>query len=485
MARLYAGCDSMKLIVLTGLIFASGLASAQVTLSSFPPNPNAMPGGGWQWTSGSTFANPTSPRQWTNGVYGGVKGIMATDAVVIAGRAGVLPVAVASSVSLSSGMAAAARCLATLNPVCAVAAAAVAVAYDRYRVKPVQSGSGLTVDPGAAPVDTAGFTCNLGGMQGKGGSPFSACQTAADKQTTFSNTVYRYSGYVTSCDLVGKTCTWTAVTSYPTLNLPDSVSPGQSASWYPDTFSQCPASIDALNPANTIPAGGPVGLDGKCATARYNHAPITPEAAATLAGKDPSPDMATWQKATSDAIDKGGQSASPAGITSSGPASQQGAPTTTTTTAPTGGTTTTTTTPTYNYNYSGDKIIQSTTTSTTTNTCTGTASCSQTTTTTDAPPVNAGEVADDCKVSPDRAGCAKLATPPEAETIPKIEVPVTYTPTVFQSAGGCPSNITFQAYGTRTLEVSGLCDLMTTLYPIFMALGAAAAALIFMQGLRI
>jgi hypothetical protein len=38
------------------------------------------------------------------------------------------------------------------------------------------------------------------------------------------------------------------------------------------TVTQCPASVDASNPANSIPAGRPPGLDGKCATGRYSPA---------------------------------------------------------------------------------------------------------------------------------------------------------------------------------------------------------------------
>lgn len=75
--------------------------------------------------------------------------------------------------------------------------------------------------------------------------------------------------------------------------------------------------------------------------------------------------------------------------------------------------------------------------------------------------------------------------PSDNSTIPKIEVPVSYTPTVFASRTGCPSDISFYMLGRQYLvSYSPMCDLMSTLAPIFLAVGAAAAALIFASGLK-
>ncbi|OFA02621.1 virulence factor TspB C-terminal domain-related protein [Duganella sp. HH101] len=76
-------------------------------------------------------------------------------------------------------------------------------------------------------------------------------------------------------------------------------------------------------------------------------------------------------------------------------------------------------------------------------------------------------------------------TLPESPTVEKINVPATFIPTVFAAPTGCPAPISFTMFGkTYDLKYQSTCDLMTTLSPIFLACGAAAAALIFAQGLR-
>lgn len=116
---------------------------------------------------------------------------------------------------------------------------------------------------------------------------------------------------------------------------------------------ECPASIDASNPANNIPAGSPVGPDGKCPTARYNHGAATEAqvaskiqqyadkskaaliaAEATGAGKDLSP------------------SAGPASLT--GPATSTAPPRVSTTTNPDGSTQTQSQQRQANITYQGD-----------------------------------------------------------------------------------------------------------------------------------
>lgn len=75
--------------------------------------------------------------------------------------------------------------------------------------------------------------------------------------------------------------------------------------------------------------------------------------------------------------------------------------------------------------------------------------------------------------------------PGSTETIPKYSVPVTYAPTVFQSATGCPAAIEFAMFGkSYYISWQPACDLMVTLSPIFLATGAAAAALIFARSLK-
>jgi hypothetical protein len=77
------------------------------------------------------------------------------------------------------------------------------------------------------------------------------------------------------------------------------------------------------------------------------------------------------------------------------------------------------------------------------------------------------------------------AIPAQSETVPKTEIPVSYTPTVFASPTGCPAPIQFTMFAKPYfISYQPACDLMSTLAPIFLACGAAAAALIFMEALK-
>lgn len=117
----------------------------------------------------------------------------------------------------------------------------------------------------------------------------------------------------------------------------------------------CPASVDPLDPANSVPAGEPVGLDGKCRTARYNGHWSAADSSVvdTKLGVVPDATLRPDQIARN-ALSVAGQAAedlireNPAEL--SGPASVNG-PTTTTT--PPGGSPVTSTVV-YNITYEGD-----------------------------------------------------------------------------------------------------------------------------------
>lgn len=104
------------------------------------------------------------------------------------------------------------------------------------------------------------------------------------------------------------------------------------------------------------------------------------------------------------------------------------------------------------------------------------------TTTQDAPAKP--DPSDPCRDNPNRAGCVDLGQPPSSEALPRIEVPITFSPINFASSAGCPAPITFEMYGMRSISYQPMCDLMTTLRPLFLACAAAACALIFMEGLK-
>jgi hypothetical protein len=480
---------------LTAFLF-SGASHAGITLSQFPPNPGVMPGGGWQWQSGSTFANPTPPRAWVNGVYGSVPKIVATDAMTLAAKGGPMAVSVAQRVGLAEAGAAIGRCMAGSVPVCAAATAA-AIAYEVYRIHaaddypgtPCASGE-LCFDPGTPPQQAQGFEYRAYG-DGWGTRP---------AQPTWAASVSEFVSYCTSGGPA--TCSASGVTVNPdtyaggayitrTRNSDGAVIGYfviSSPRYDGPMVQSCPASVDASNPAYSVPAGMPPGVDGKCPTARYNHQPITPENAGAKIAAYPPGDFSTnplgigLRDALKDAIESGQQV--PAEVESTGPASQTGQPTTTTTTNGQG-TTTTTKQETYNYNYAGDKITYQTVTNT--YTCTGAGSCSSanadstTTTTTEPPPEGSTEQEGECAKNPTAAGCVKLGTPPDAEAMPGKSIAVTVAPESGFGAdtGTCPAMVQTQLIGS--VDPFGLvCTYMSGIRFAVIGIAWIMAALIFL-----
>lgn len=77
------------------------------------------------------------------------------------------------------------------------------------------------------------------------------------------------------------------------------------------------------------------------------------------------------------------------------------------------------------------------------------------------------------------------AIPNYGEKIGNQAVPVSFVPTVFAAPTGCPAPVTFTMLGkSYSISYGPFCDLMATLAPLFLALGAAAAALIFAESLK-
>lgn len=386
-ARWLRGCAGLSLVALS---FSADAAT--ITLSKFPPNPGLLPGGGWKYTPGSNFGNPPGPRAWVNGVYGGLNKTILTDLAVVSGRAGPLALTATQSIGLGDAAAAVARCLLGGGPVCAAGTAA-AAAYAAYRV---YGGDGsLTADPGVAPDTTVidGFWT--------GNVEETRAPTAAAMCTN--------AGNVFEGNSVSQGFVWQPAPDGRAICV--GIRAGDPYFWYVSypiiphqyTNNGCPASIDFSNPIYNVPAGSPIGIDGKCPTARYNHEPITPaQAASRVTDRPPVFPNTDWLNATRDAIDTGGQSV-PAGIESSGPASQTGTPTTTTTTSGTT-TSTETKTPTYTYNYDGDTITYNTTNNITTVT-NNNGTITSTTTTQTGPPAAPQDPTDPCTANPGRVGC--------------------------------------------------------------------------------
>lgn len=142
--------------------------------------------------------------------------------------------------------------------------------------------------------------------------------------------------------------------------------------------------------------------------------------------------------------------------------------------------------PVANYNtYEGPKITTSYTTNVSTTNINNPSAPPVPVSTTEAtkPPAEAQPTL--CDLYPDSIMCSVFGDPPETPAIPRQDIPVTYTPLTFAGAGSCPSDVPFTIFGKAfAIPWTPACDLMRTLAPIFLALGAAAAALIFMEGLK-
>lgn len=429
-----------------GVVCFAGLgltAQAGVTLSHFPPNPGLQAGGGWKMGTGTTFSNPPPPRAWTNGVYGSVPQVVATDSMVLNGPAGNLAVQVAQRVSLlDAGMAIAS----VLSPQVGAALSVGQMIFNAARImNETDTGGGpLMRDPGQPPVSSAGLEygsgCTSQAAYVRGADPSSAWFGSPEAVASYCS--YNLNGANYSARVSSSECRGSA--SPCVLTHSD-----QQASWQQDTVDSlvsrqgaasrsCPASIDPLDPSKSIPAGSDVGPDGLCQTARYNHKPITLQAASEAVQGLPTttPDALTTglQEAVSNA-----NATAPAEVSVIGPASQVGQPTQSVTVNPDGSTVTTTSTPSFNYKYQGDIILMSGGSKVDVQTCTGSGACSTSTTTTVSAPSPKVDPVDPCTVNPESLGCMKLGDVPTGEVV-KRQKDVAFS--VDQSNGslpvGCP-----------------------------------------------
>lgn len=79
----------------------------------------------------------------------------------------------------------------------------------------------------------------------------------------------------------------------------------------------------------------------------------------------------------------------------------------------------------------------------------------------------------------------KLGVAPDAEAIPTQTVDISVTAVPFASNAVCPQPIAFNAFGNDyNVSYQPMCDLMGTMRPLFLAMGAFAAAYVFFQGLK-
>lgn len=319
---------------------------------------------------------------------------------------------------------------------------------------------GFKCDSGSDPSSEQAWVYTAGQnsfpLLGQGSSPSAACAAAAARNSI--TTVSGATTYVESFSMVsasgppGQTGSCVLQNNsyicYQGANPPCSNPTGAQfeagLSGQEQTVNTCPASIDALNPAWSRPAGGPPDADGKCPTGRYDPASsttvrdrviqwggLTSAVGAALAPEI----LARGQPITAEG---------PRELTGPGSASIPNSGTTTTTTNPDGSTTTTTTGDTQvTYTYAGDTITYNTSNTTTNNN--GGSS------TTD-------EIKDPCVENPDRAGCAKLGDPGDGKPIwQQKDIPFAAEDLGF--GGACPAPWTAQIRSwTLTMSYQPACD---------------------------
>lgn len=473
------GHAMIRAALLAVAIFPAAVSAQTVTLSRFPPNPGVMPGGGFEFKSNSTFADPPPARAWVNGVYGSVPGAKAVDSLTVRGPAGDLPLRVGKSVSNAAIGMAAAKAAAKALPTVAVGVALWDI-WDNIRVRPDGSG-GLVEDPGQLPGDLTTVQCSTMVGQATGtptlaknssGTPQGACgpllsQVPSNWNTGSAGPAYPV-GSMTCSQAASGSCT-------QVFYVPFMGNQSVTLTFGPVVIQQCPAVVDFSDPRYTVP-GGPTGFDGKCPTGRYNR-PLPFQDAANRFAAHPPADPSSVAR---DAISRGEEiDATPAGI--EGPATQTGTPTTTTTSNPDGTSRTETKTPSYSYNYGPSSVTYNTTVTTVVNNA---GNITTTTTTTNNTPKQDPE--DPCVKNPDTVGCAKMDQPsgPELE---KQDKPVSVTPDSGwgADAGSCPPPITTTVLGQPVvIDNSLVCQFMSGIRFAVIGMAGLAAALIFLGGFK-
>lgn len=360
----------------------------------------------------------------------------------------------------------------------ALPAVAVGVAlwdmWDSVRVRPDGSG-GLVLDEGVPQESVGGFRCGIGF---EGATAFEACSLrypgTTPECTDGGSTITCYNTYIHHCLLVSGgphyQCTWyqrrvvtTKSTGAQTIHDPYNQGTLTASA---QTITRCPASVDALNPANSLPAGLPVGPDGLCRTGRYNTPIAAPDAAARLGQFDP-PGDAELPGLVDDILSRGQPIEGASPRTLSGPPSSAGQPTTTVEQKPNGGTITTTKTPTIVYTYEGDQVTWNITTTTVIN------NEGDVTTITESTAPEPAE--DECARFPERIGCAKLGDiDDESPQWQTRDVPLTVLDLGF--SGACPAPVTWSVFGlSLTWGYQPVCDVAPMIRVAFLLMASIAS----------
>lgn len=430
------------------------------------PAVEILPGGGWRMLQPTSIASiPASTRTWE--MAG--PGMQAVSKVSLAGKAGPLPVNVTRAIPWGLLGNAIARSLPIVGAISAVNDLAQAI-----RMK--QVGDDWMVDPGAekSPQTRSAWVGYSSADSQKivSSTPNATCSAiAADwgnklpggsasvVDVSISNNYFEEPGDRYICRI---NYTWPSGSyGISTTTLSKSV----------ESYQGCPS----------IPSGTEVieGADGRCPTGRFD----VPASVYLPANVDKIPSavlknlVETLDSRPEDFYPPNAKLPEIIGI--SGPASQTGQPVSTTTTTP-NGTKTVTTTPVYNYTYLGDTITYNITETTITNNTENGQTTTETTTTTKPPDKGM------CDLYPDSLACMKPGDPPTDPAPTPKTFPISIEPMAFPGQGACPPPITFAVFGTpHAFEWTPFCDVLTNgVRPIVLVLSIAAAAMIFVGGLK-
>lgn len=315
------------------------------------------------------------------------------------------------------------------------------------------TGDAFNCDLGTNPVSSAGYSCTNGNAYtGVGLTPIAACEKWCQNWST------GVAPTTIACRFVAQGSNGTQFATYIRVNGGAESQVGAATATSGPTIVGCPASIDALNPAYNVPAGLPVGPDGKCATARYNH---TPSSEAQVAERIRLYGDKTKARFIAQEVDQQGVPLQSPAPTVTGPASIPG-PTVTTTPA-TGPATTQHTT--YNITYQGDTYTWAPVTTTTTG---------------DQTSVTEGEPdpTDPCEADPDRVGCQKLSLPDDPGITATTRT-ITYTADNLGFGSGCPAPRNFMFHGwALPLDYTPLCNVAPTIRLGLIAITALGCILI-------
>ena len=209
--------------------------------------------------------------------------------------------------------------------------------------------------------------------------------------------------------------------------------------------------------------------------ARLNGPATETDVANAIASRSGWPTSSALPRAIVQAVDATGDSIAPDSVTVTGPATTTG-PARTVVNADG---TRQVSTPTHNHTYNTNNVT--TTTTTTIQNFNSSNVLQSTSTVTETP----AQQKRDCELFPQSVGCANLDTV-QSDQLSKKNHAVTVSPVSFAQSAGCPSPLSFQVMGASySVSYQPLCDRMTLLRSLFLAIAGVIAAFILANSFKV